>query len=1148
MRLKMENLSKKTETFIHLRNYTQYSLSDGALRISDLISFCKSNNSPAISISDKNNLFGCMEFSLNCVKNGIQPIISCSIKLIIEDFAQGEILLIISDKNGYKNLSKILSESYLNNTNNFQPVVNIDLLKKYKSGLICLSGGEEGLLKRNFENYGREKCELIIDKLESIYKKNFFLEIQRLKKLEINPFINYLIETSQSKSIPLVATNENYFYSSDFYESLDILSCISKQTYFDSDQRKRPSEEFFLKNTKRMNQLFSDIPTALTNTLKIAKKCHFLLKEKLPSLPKIDTKINEADLLIQNAKEGLQKKIKYQKIVNANRSEYLERLDFELKVITEMGYSGYFLIVADFIQWAKKNNIPVGPGRGSGAGSLVAWALTITNLDPIKFGLLFERFLNPERISMPDFDVDFCMERRDEVIKYVQNKYGEDKVAQIITFGSFQARAALRDVGRVMQIPYDQVDQICKLIPFNPAKPTNLKEVVVNEKKIKDLIEQDFNLKKLFQISEKIEGLLRHASTHAAGVVISEQSLHEILPLYRDPRSSFPVTQFSMKYVEKIGLVKFDFLGLKTLTVLKRTCELLKKKKIKIDLENISLDDRKTFDLIKSGQTIGVFQFDGTGMRDTIIKIKPDRFEDLIAIVSLYRPGPMDNIPLYVKRKNSNEKIKYVHPDLCDILDETYGIMVYQEQVMQIAKQLAGFSLAKADILRRAMGKKIKSEMDAQKNNFVSGCRKNNIDELKAEELFNEVEKFAGYGFNKSHAAAYSLVSYQTAYLKAHFPLEFLCASMEYEMNNPEKLSIYCKEIKRFGFKILKPDVNHSFETFKVIYDESEKPIALRYGLGAIKNIGESSIKILVNERENKGKFSSLLDLLIRIDNSVLNKRQLESLIYAGALVSIEKNQKYLYENLEKIIQFNLNHHKNSNKMQESLFTNNTLDNKYFNSDSNEFWDKMTILQKEYESLGFFLSDHPVDFFETFFSEKNLAKLSELEEKICNDNLNFFKTLVFVNNVIERKSKTGKKFVFFTFSDNTHEKEVICFSDVLEKVKDIPSVGDFCIVDLEIMKNSEPSRLVVTNILKINLNSELKRCKVEVVLDLKKLEYEKLSSIFNKINKGENSLYFYFKKNKKLFLVNSKFNFHLNLNFLNDLKQIRGVEKIKKIN
>ena len=1144
----MENLSKKVKQFIHLRNYTQYSLSDGALRISDLINFCKSNNSPAISISDKSNLFGCMEFSLNCVKNGVQPIISCSISVMIEDFAQGEILLIISDEIGYKSLSKILTESYLNSKNNFQPVVHINQLKKNKSGLICLSGGTEGLLRKNFEIYGIEKSQLIIKKLRCIYENNFFLEIQRLKKLEINSFINFLIESSLNKSIPLVATNENYFFSSDFYESLDVLSCISKQTYFDYDQRKKLSEEFFLKNTEKMYELFSDIPVALTNTLKIAKKCHFLLKEKLPRLPKIDSKIIEKDLLIEKAIEGLNQKLKLKKIFNETKNEYIKRLDFELKIITEMGYAGYFLIVADFIQWAKKNNIPVGPGRGSGAGSLVAWALTITDLDPIKFGLLFERFLNPERVSMPDFDIDFCMERRDEVIKYVQKKYGQDKVAQIITFGSFQARAALRDVGRVLQIPYEQVDQICKLIPFNPAKPISLKEAVESEKKIKNLIEQDLNLKKLFEISEKIEGLLRHASTHAAGVVISEKALDETLPLYRDPRSNFPVTQFSMKYVEKVGLVKFDFLGLKTLTVLKRTCELLAQKKIYIDLENISLDDQKTYDLIKSGQTIGIFQFDGTGMRDTITKIKPDRFEDLIAIVSLYRPGPMDNIPLYVKRKNSKEQINYIHPDLCAILDETYGIMVYQEQVMQIAKQLAGFSLAKADLLRRAMGKKIKSEMDAQKNNFICGCQKNNIDEVKAEQLFNEIEKFAGYGFNKSHAAAYSLVSYQTAYLKAHFPLEFLCASMEYEINNPEKLSIFCKEVKRIGFKIFKPDINYSFENFKVIYDDFANPIALRYGLGAIKNVGENSIKILVNEREKNGKFSSLVDLLKRIDNSVLNKRQLENLIFSGALVSIERNQKYLCENLEKILKFNSNHHKTTNKMQENLFEDNSLDIEYFDSKSNLSWDKMTILQKEYESLGFFLSDHPVEFFENFFSEKNLTKLSEIEDKILNQNLNFFKIFVFINNVMERKSKNGKKYVFFTFSDNTNEKEVICFSDVLERMDDTPVIGDFCVVNLEIMKNSEQSRLIVTNITKIDLNSELKKCKVDVLLDLKKLDFKKLSLILKKATKGDNRLNFYFEQNEKLFSINSKYSFSLNLNFLNDLKQITGVDKIKKIN
>ena len=753
----------KENNFIHLRNYTQFSLSIGALRISDLIKYCKINNSPAISISDKGNLFGSMEFSLECINNGIQPIISCSVNIVEDGYESGELLLVITNEIGYKNLSKIVTFSYLESKTS-TPTISLNILKKYSEGLVCLSGGQDGFLKNNFFSYGLKKGIEIIKILDSFYQENFFLEIQRFKNFQTNSYIDFLVNTSLEYNLPLIATNENYFLNPESYEAHDVLSCIAQQSYVESYNRKKQSTESYLKNKKEMIELYKDLPSAISNTITLAKKCCFLLREKLPKLPKISNLVSEENSLKEKSFEGLNLKFKKFFFSNQSKKEYTDRLSFELDVIIKMGYSGYFLIVADFIQWAKQNKIPVGAGRGSGAGSLVAWCLTITDLDPIRFGLLFERFLNPERISMPDFDIDFCMEKRDDVIKYVQKKYGYENVAQIITFGSFQPRVALRDVGRVLQIPYEQVDQICKLIPFNPANPIGLEEVVKNEVKIKKSIENDDNIKKLFSISMKIEGLLRHASTHAAGVVISDKPLNETLPLYRDPRSNFPVTQFSMKYVEKAGLVKFDFLGLKTLSVIQRTCKLLYERGIKIDIDTIPLDDSKTFDLIKSGQTIGIFQFDGKGMRETITQIKPDRFEDLIAIVSLYRPGPMDNIPLYVRRKNSNENISYIHPDLNEILDETYGIMVYQEQVMQIAKKLAGFSLAKADLLRRAMGKKIKSEMEAQKVNFINGCKTNKINEMKAEELFNEIEKFAGYGFNKSHAAAYALVSYQTAF------------------------------------------------------------------------------------------------------------------------------------------------------------------------------------------------------------------------------------------------------------------------------------------------------------------------------------------------------------------------------------------------
>ena len=1135
--------------FIHIRNYTQYSLSLGALRINDLINYCIKNKSPAIGISDKNNLFGSMEFSLDCVKHGVQPIISCDLSVVDENYNSGNILLTVSSKTGYESLSKLVTLSYLSENRTNNPFITFDELSENNDGLICLSGGKDGLINNNYLNLGKDKSLELINNFLSIFKNNFFFEIQRIKKLEVDPYIEFLVNLSLEKKIPLIATNENYFLEKKFHESHDALICISQQKYIDSENRKKINVESFLKKPNEMVELFEDLPNAISNTLKLSQRCSFLLKEKEPNLPKVSGKLNEDDILRNNSLSGLEDKFKIKKILSHEKDNYKKRLHYELGVISKMGYSGYFLIVSDFIQWAKKNKIPVGPGRGSGAGSLVAWCLTITDLDPIRFGLLFERFLNPERVSMPDFDIDFCMDKRDEVIKYVQEKYRHDCVAQIITFGSFQARVALRDVGRVLQIPYDQVDKLCKLIPYNPAKPTSLKDVVKYDKKIKEIINRDKIIEKLFEISIQLEGLLRHASTHAAGVVISDKPLVEILPLYKDSNSSFPVTQFSMKYVEKVGLVKFDFLGLKTLTVIEKTCKLLEEKNININLDSLPFDDEKTFKILKSGQTVGIFQFDGKGMRDTIIQIKPDRFEDLIAIVSLYRPGPMDNIPLYIKRKKTEEAINYIHEDLKEILDETYGIMVYQEQVMQIAQKLAGFSLAKADLLRRAMGKKIKAEMESQKINFIEGCANNNIKKNKAENLFDEIEKFAGYGFNKSHAAAYALISYQTAYLKANYPMEFLCASMECEINNIDKLGIFCKEVKNLGFKIFKPDINKSHESFKVVYDKSEA-IGINYALGAIKNIGENSIKYLVNDRKKSGKFSSLIDLLKRIDNAVLNKRQLESLIFSGAMNSIETNQFFLEKNLEKIIKFNSNFHKNINKFQGNLFDQNHFDQSQFNSKGFKKWDTSTILKKEYESIGFYLSKHPIEHFENFYNQDSFSKLNFINDFIENNqnkNMNF-SSLVIVNNIIQRKSKLGKKYAFFSFSDDTSELEVICFSETLDNLIKVPNLGDLCIINLEIIYNDESARLVLKSLKKIESDKALVNYKLMIEVNLASVDLNNLNLILSKRNKGNNSLSFLVKDDDLNLLIKSKENFSLDLDFLNDLKEIQGITKISKIN
>ena len=1132
--------------FIHLRNYTQFSLSKGALRISDLVDYCKKYSSPAIAISDFNNLFGSMEFSLGCIKNGIQPIISCNIKVNENEFNNFYILLIASSRVGYENLSKLVTSSYISNKKLLSPEIKLESLKRYNEGIICLSGGNDGLFSKNLSIFGKDRTTNIFDRLIGIFNERMYIEIQRDNFLDNDKLNDFLINLSINRKIPLVATNENYFLNEEFHESHDALICISQQTYVDSEKRLRISKNSYLKKPNEMLKLFRDLPEATLNTSLIAQKCSFILEEKSPTLPIIEGSQNENDFLKTNALKGLNQRFKELDFSESEKERYKKRLLGEIKIISNMGYSGYFLIVADFIQWAKNNKVPVGPGRGSGAGSLVAWSLTITNLDPIKFGLLFERFLNPERVSMPDFDIDFCMDKRDEVIKYVQIKYGEKRVAQIITFGSFQARAALRDVGRVLQIPYDQVDKICKLIPFNPANPLSLVDVVKNDKKIQEIIKQDNLNKKLFKISIDLEGLLRHVSTHAAGVVISDKNLVDILPLYREPRSNFPVTQFSMKYVEKAGLVKFDFLGLKTLTVIDKTCKLINNPNLNID--NISLTDTKTFELLKNGQTTGVFQFDGKGMRETLCQIKPVRFEDLIAIVSLYRPGPMDNIPLFIKRKNNKEKIEYIHENIKNILDETYGIMVYQEQVMQIAQKVAGFSLAKADLLRRAMGKKIKSEMDAQRNNFIEGCLRNKISKEKAIVLFNEIEKFAGYGFNKSHAAAYALIAYQTAYLKANHPVEFLCASMECEKNNVEKISVYCTELKNLGFQVFKPDINESYDSFRVIYADNGDAVGINYALGAIKNIGENSIKHLVKEREENGKFLSIIDILKRLNNNVLNKRQLESLIYSGSLSSVESNSLFLDQNISNLIQINSSFHNSKNLLQQNLFSEEKYD--FLENKSDKDWDVFKKLEMEYESIGFYLSNHPIEYCKEIIKYGKYKSL-DLISKLSHSNFYDQKTytsLVIIKGFVERKSKSGKKYAFVEISDLSMDMEILCFSDTLSNLDSIPDAGDICEIKLELMNNNDQTRMVLTNLKKIDIRKNFDNFNLEVKLNLKKLDFRQFKTILDESVGGHSNIKFITEKNGYNLCLESNSKFSINVDLLNKLKKTSGIDEVIKIN
>jgi len=826
--------------FIHLRNHTTYSLCKGAIKIYDLVDRAVSLKMPAIGISDCTNLFAALEFSSVCKKAGIQPILGCEMLVNFQEKTQkntsnldienslSKLPLIAFNEEGYKNLMYLVSYSFLNRQSGITPHIDFDLLKTRSAGLIALSGGVAGIVGKLLLESQDKKLEIILeDLLQAFPNQNFYLELSRLGIKEEAELEQKFIDLAYKHSIPLVATNDVYFLSADMFEAQDILSCIGEGRFFSEVDRKKNSPQQFFKSPEQMEELFSDIPEAIENTINIAKKCHIMAFERAPTLPKFSTEdgFDEAAELKAQALEGLKMrlitKFALEEIAETEQEqfnqEYIARLEYEVSVITKMNFSGYFLIVSDFIKWAKHNDIPVGPGRGSGAGSIIAWSLQITDLDPIRFGLLFERFLNPDRVSMPDFDIDFCQSRRDEVIDYVQQKYGKDYVAQIITFGKLQARAVLKDVGRVLQVPYNQVDRICKLIPFNAIEAVTLEKAIDMDKDLQKAIKEDPHVTKLVDIALKLEGLNRHASTHAAGVVIGDKPLHEICALYNDDGGSMPAVGYSMKYAEGAGLVKFDFLGLKTLTTISEAVKLIEKtNNLKIDISNLRLDDKLTFEMLSTGDSIGVFQIESSGMRSVLRQMKADKIEDIIALVSLYRPGPMDNIPTYIRRKHGEEKIIYPHPLLEPTLKETYGVIVYQEQVMEIAKVLAGYSLGAADLLRRAMGKKIKEEMDQQREIFVNGAIKNGVDKKQAGEIFDLVDKFAGYGFNKSHAAAYALISYQTAYLKAHYPVEFITASINLEIDNTDKINIFLQVAKDHGIQILPPDVNASEAYFSI--------------------------------------------------------------------------------------------------------------------------------------------------------------------------------------------------------------------------------------------------------------------------------------------------------------------------------------------
>ena len=1116
--------------YIPLRATSQYSLLEGAMQIESIVNKALNHKIPAIGLTDRNNLFGALEFSEKLIEKGIQPIIGCNLSFYDQKM-DGSIVCLAKNEEGYKNLIRLSSELFLSNDSE---KLNLNKLSDFNKGLILLSGGYGGLIN-NYLKLGLKKDALdLTNKLKKIFQDRFYIEIQRMGK---DDFENDLLDISSDLNLPVVASNTIFFESKDRFTSHDALKAIKESTTINNSNRETLTSEFYFKSPDEMINLFDDIPEAINNSLEIAHRTAFKVSKSEPRLPKfsgLDSQ-GETDELVNQAKEGLKIKIQENNIIN--EEIYWDRLKNELDIIISMNFPGYFLIVADFIKWAKSKNIPVGPGRGSGAGSLVAWALTITDLDPIKFNLIFERFLNPERISLPDFDIDFCQDRREEVIEYVQDKYGKDSVAQIITFGSLQSRAVLRDVGRVLGLPYGQVDRICKLVPNNPANPTSLSEAIDGDIRIREERDNDDDIASMLKIGLELEGLYRNASTHAAGLVIGDEPLQNTIPLYRDPRSEMPVTQFNMKWVEAAGLVKFDFLGLKTLTVIDKAINLIKQKKdIDIDISKIPLDDKATYELLGTGNTIGIFQLESSGMQDVLRNMQPDCFEDIIALVALYRPGPMDNIPKYIACKKGDDKPDYMDDSLEKILKETYGVIIYQEQVMQTAQILSNYSLGEADILRRAMGKKIKSEMDAQKERFISGAIKNGINEKKADYIFEQVAVFAGYGFNKSHAAAYALIAYQTAYLKTHFPEFFITASMSLEKDNTDKLSVFVSDAKKMGIKILPPDINKS----KMDFDVEENDI--RYGLGAIKNTSQKDMIQINDEVHQNGNFKDLYDFAQRLDASVLSKKNLEFLAYSGTFDAIENNRNKVYQSINILSSIsNAAMEKNSNN-QDYLFDDEFENFSHIPLPEVDNWTNSESLEKEFTAIGFYLSGHPLNEYEQIIKDKKIKYYSDI-----NSSETKYKIAGTISYVKERKSQRGRNFAFVGLTDENNQFEITLFSDVLFKVRNFLIPGLSIIAEVETQRNDNNLRLLTIdlfpleelmkkniNVLKVYVNNP------ETILKIRdRVEDKGNSKILVQILMNGKDKY-----QTELKLGN---NFIVNPSIKASIKEIEGVLKIEEV-
>ena len=1076
--------------FTHLKIHTQYSICEGALKTSDLAKYCKTNKIRAVGLCDSNNLCGALEFSEYIAKSKTQPIIGTQINIEYKG-QSGKIPLFAKDLEGYKNLIKLSSKSFLEIKDNEEPHCKIDDIEPNSKGLILLTGSFDGLIGKLFSKNLTDEIIDLTKKLKKIFNDNFYLEIQRHNDEGEKLFERFLLNISKKLEVPIIATHEVFYLNKDMHEAHDAYLCVGEKTYVNVKDRRKYSDEHYLKTSDEMYKLFYDLPDAVENNKNFPFKISFRPKNSVPILPNIQkSEAKSVDkVLIEESTEGLKEKLNEYVFPNSKKEDlkrientYKKRLNHEINIISKMKYASYFLIVSDYIKWAKKNDIPVGPGRGSGAGSLVAWALSITDIDPIKFDLIFERFLNPDRISMPDFDIDFCEEKRDRIFDYLKHKYGKG-VAHIITFGKLKARMAFRDIGRVLGLPYGYVDTLCKMIPFDPSRPLSLEQAIAREPRIKKEEDKDPRVKKLIELSLKLEGLNRNMATHAAGVVIPEENLARFVPLYKDPSSSslLPSTQFDMYASENAGLVKFDLLGLKTLTVINKTISLLKEKKVKLDIRKIKLDDPKIFELLSSGYTVGLFQLESAGMRDALVNMKPNKFEDIIALVALYRPGPMGNIAIYNQCKHGTKEPDYLHPKLKKILEPTYGVIIYQEQVMQIAQTLSGFSAGEADILRRAMGKKKRAELEKQKERFVNGATKQGIPKDTAIFIFKKIEPFAEYGFNKSHATAYAMIAYQTAYLKTYHPNEFIAASMSNELSNTDKLSEFFEELKRLGIKVFLPCVNECFAEFV------PKSSSLSYALGAIKNVGVEAISLVVQEREKNGKFGSISDFINRVDPKNINKLQLEGLVKAGAFDSIFKNRKVLYDNIPNIIQNSKTIHENRINNQSSLFLEDNHKISYLMTDKDSsFWSSDETLSKEFESVGFYLSNHPLKDYKSVFEQYQVKTFKEFENS--NETQSFITGTIM--SVKEKKTIKGTSFAIIKFSDLSKVFELFLFSEILEQNRKNLIEGQSFL--LTVIKDKE------------NQENRFRRISVRKIVSLKEITKIGYNDVYIEIDESAN--------------------------------------------